>query len=195
MSDAHISATLHSLYWRAGGRKTASMADMLRRIVDDGSHLHRQGAFAADFESIVLALLVHERIACDEEWRLALLELACEAGYAALAARLLANGPALTAESAALCMITAIGSEQALLLDVLLDAGLSPHGCDESGVPLLSHAIAAGNSAVIQRLVAAGAGPDQEGHVLAAAAIAGDLDLLRLCPVASMCASLMGFLR
>lgn len=181
MSDAHITATLHTLYWRAGGRKTASVADMLRRIVDDGSHLYRQRAFTADFESIVLALLANDSSARDEEWRLELLELACEAGYAALAARLLADRPALTAESAMLCMVTAIASEHALLLGVLLDAGLSPHGCDESGVSLFGHAIAAGNRAIIERLIAAGAGPDQEGHALATAAIVGDLDLLRLC--------------
>ena len=181
MSDAHITATLHSLYWRAGGRRTASVADMLRRIVDDGSHLCRQRAFTADFESILIALLANGSIACDEEWRLDLLELACEAGYAALAARLLASRQALAPESAALCMITALAAEHALLVGVLLDAGLSPHSCDECGIPLFSHAIATGNSAIIDLLVGAGAGPDQEGHALATAAILGDTDLLQLC--------------
>ena len=181
MNDAHITATLHSLYWRAGGRKTASAAGMLRRIVDDGSHLHRQGTFPADFEDIVLAVLARHGIVPDEEFRLDMLELACEAGYAALAARLLASGPALTAGSAALCLATAIRSGHLTLLEVLLDAGLSPHGSDDSGVPMFSHAIAAGNKAVIERLIASGTGPDQEGHALATAAIGGDAGMLRLC--------------
>lgn len=181
MNDAHITATLHSLYWRAGGRRPASVVNMLRRIVDDGSHLHRQNAFPADFEAIVLALLADGSAGWDEELPLDLLELACEAGYPKVAARLLKSGLALSSESAALCMATAIGSGQAALLDVLLDAGVSPHAADDAGIPMFSHAMAAGNGAIIGRLVAAGAGPDQQGQALAAAAIGGDADLLRLC--------------
>jgi len=181
MNDAHITAILHSLYWRAGGRNTASLPGMLRRIVDDGSHLHRQRAFPAEFEAIVLGLLASERIGYDEEFRLDVLELACEAGYPELAARLLEDGPALTSESAALCMATAIGAQQVGLMAVLLDAGLSPHSRDESGVPMFSHAVASGNTEIVERLIVAGAGPDQQGHALATAAIGGDADLLRLC--------------
>lgn len=181
MNDAHTTAILHSLYWRAGGRKTASLAGMLRRIVDDGSHLHRQQAFPAGFEAVVLGLLANERAGYDEELRLDMLELACEAGYSELAARLLDAGPALTSESAALCMATAISSQQVAVLDALLKAGLSPHIRDDAGVPMFSHAIASGNTDIIERLIAAGAGPDQEGHALATAAIGGDADLLRLC--------------
>ena len=181
MNDAHLTATLHSLYWRAGGRSPASVVDMLRRIVDDGSHLHRQKAFPADVEAVLLALIADESAGWDEELRLDLLGLACEAGYPELAARLLKSGVALSSERAALCLATAIGSGQAALLDVLLDAGVSPHGADDAGIPVFSHAVAAGNGAIIERLMAAGAGPDQQGHALAAAAIGGDAGLLRLC--------------
>jgi hypothetical protein len=181
MDDAHINATLHSLYWRASGRKTAGATGMLRRIVDDGSNLQRQRAFPADFEDIVLALLASDRVTLDEELRQDMLELACESGYARLAARLLAGGLALTTGNADLYMAIAIRHGHVALLDVLLNAGVSVHGSDESGTPVLSHAIAAGNSAAIERLIASGAGPDQQGHVLATAAIHDNAELLRLC--------------
>jgi hypothetical protein len=181
MDDAHINATLHSLYWRAGGRKTAGVAGMLRRIVDDGSNLYRQRAFPSDFEDILLALLAKDRMALDEEFRQELLELACETGYPRLAARLLASGRALTTENAALCMAIAIRHGHVALLDTLLKAGMSVHGGDESGTPVLSHAIAVGNSAAIELLIASGAKPDQQGHALATAAIHANAEQLRLC--------------
>jgi len=181
LSDAHITATLHSLYWRAGGRRTASVADMLRRIVDDGSHLHRQRAFPPEFEEIILVLLARDRVALEEEFRQDLLELACEIGYARLAAYLLANGLALTTENAALCMAISIRQGHVALLGTLLSAGASVHGADDSGTPVLSHAIAFGNSAAIDLLFAFGASPDPQGHALATAAIHGRVELLQLC--------------
>jgi hypothetical protein len=181
MDDAHINASLHSLYWRAGGRQTASAAGMLRRIVDDGSNLHRQRAFPPHFEEILLGLIARGRVALDEEFRQDLLELACETGYFRLAARLLANGVALTAENAELCMAIAIQHGHVALLQTLIDAGVSVHGADDSATSVLSHAIAVGNSAAIERLIASGARPDRQGHALAMAAIHYDADLLGLC--------------
>nr|WP_217344430.1 ankyrin repeat domain-containing protein [Noviherbaspirillum sp. L7-7A]MBV0878580.1 ankyrin repeat domain-containing protein [Noviherbaspirillum sp. L7-7A] len=180
MDDAHINATLHSLYWRAGGRRTAGAATMLRRIVDDGSNLHRQRAFPAHFEEILLALLARECIALDAEYRQDLLELACETGYTRLASRLLTSDAALTAENGALCMAIAIQHAHVALLPTLLDAGVSVHG-DDSATPVLSHAIAAGNSAAVEFLIASGARPDQQGHALAMAAIHNHTQVLRLC--------------
>src|SRR6476620_5632441 len=136
MDDAHINATLHSLYWRAGGRKTASVTGMLRRIVDDGSNLQRLRAFPADFEDIVLALLARDSVMQDEEFRQDLLELACEAGYDRLAACVLAGGIALTTENAALCMSITLRHGYGALLDTLLDAGVSVHGSDVSATPV-----------------------------------------------------------
>jgi hypothetical protein len=181
MDDAHINATLHSLYWHAGGRQTAGAAGMLRRIVDDGSNLHQQRAFPPDFEEIILVLLAKDRVALDEEFRQDLLELACETGYPRLAAYLLASGLALTTGNAALCMAIAIQHGHLALLHTLLDAGVSVQGGDDSGTPVLSHAIAVGNSAAIELLIASGAKPDQQGHALAMAAIHDHTQLLRLC--------------
>lgn len=181
MDDAHINATLHSLYWRAGGRKTAGVAGMLQRIIDDGSNLQRQRAFPADFEDIVLALLARDSVMPDEEFRQDLLELACEAGYARLAACLLAGGIALPTENAALCMAIALRHGHVALLDTLLNAGVSVHRSDASGTPMLSHAIAAGNSVAIECLIASGASPDVQGHALATAAIHDNAELLQMC--------------
>lgn len=181
MDDARTNAILHNLYWRAGGRKHAGTEAMLRRIVDDGSNLLRQQAFPADFEGIVLTLLARHGMAREEEFRLDMLELACEAGYARLAAHLLANGLVLTAENGALCMAIAICHGHAPLLEILIDAGASVHASDSAAIPMLSHAIAAGNRAVIERLFAAGARPDRQGHALATAAIHGDAQMLGLC--------------
>lgn len=181
MDDAHINATLHSLYWHAGGRKTAGVTAMLRRIVDAGSNLQRLRAFPADFEDIVLALLARDSLMLDEEFRQDLLELACEACHARLATCLLAGELALTTENAALCMAIALRHGHVALLDCLLNAGVSVHGSDASGTPMLSHAIATGNSAAIERLIASGARPDAQGHALATAAIHGDAELLQMC--------------
>lgn len=181
MDDAHINVILHTLYWRAGGRKLADMDGMLRRIVDDGSNLLRQKALPADFEMIVLTLLAERGVARENEFRQDLLELACEAGYARLAARLLDTGLVLTAENGALCMTIAICHGHPHLVEALINAGAPAHAHDASGVPMLSHAIAAGNSAAIERLIAAGAGPDPRGHALATAAIHANAELLRLC--------------
>ncbi|HEX8885805.1 MAG TPA: ankyrin repeat domain-containing protein [Noviherbaspirillum sp.] len=181
MDDALINATLHSLYWRAGGRRTASSAVMLRRIVDDGSNLHRQRAFPSHFEEVLLALLARERISLDAEYRQDLLELACETGYARLASRLLTSDAALTAENGALCMAMAIRHGHVALLQTLIDAGASVHDEDESAATGLSHAIAAGNNAAIEVLIASGARPDRQGHALAMAAIHNHAQVLQLC--------------
>jgi ankyrin repeat protein len=180
MDDAHINAILHSLYWRAGGRRTASSAVMLRRIVDDGSNLHRQRAFPSHFEEILLGLLAREPIALDAEYRQDLLELACETGYTRLASRLLTSGAALTAENGALCMAVAIQHDHVALLPTLIDAGVSVHD-DDSATSVLSQAIAAGNNAAIELLIASGARPDQQGHALTMAAIHNHTQVLRLC--------------
>lgn len=185
MDEAHITHTLQHLYWRAGGRQAACAMEMLQRIADDASRLHRLSALPADLEDIVIATLEMERETAmpDAELRRDLLEMACEAGYPRLAALLLRAGPAPDDTQAAQCMVTAIRAGHAPVLAVLLRAGLPADGHDASGAPLLSHAIAAGDSAIIALLTQAGARPDQEGHALSTAAIAGDTSLLQLCLV------------
>ena len=181
MTDAHIAVTLHSLYWRAGGRQAACAMQMLQRIADDGSHLLGKGAFPADFEALVLAVLAREDYPESGELHLDLLELACEAGFRRLAAVLLRDGPALSDAEACQCMVVAIRSGQPALAAVLLEAGVSPHCRDEAGTPLLSHAIGARQAGIMQLLKAAGARPDEEGCALATAAVAGRADLVCEC--------------
>lgn len=181
MNDAQITAVLLPLYHRAGGRDAAGINEMLHRIADDGSHLLRLHAFPAAFEAAALEAVTRHGAQMDQELRIDLLALACEAGYGALAAALLEIGIAWRVGDAYQCMVLAIKAHQPALLALLLRSGIDAALRGECGTPLLSHAIASGNAAIVSLLRNAGARADREGSALAAAAISGQLAMIRIC--------------
>ncbi|MET0962820.1 MAG: ankyrin repeat domain-containing protein [Noviherbaspirillum sp.] len=181
MNDAHLTAALEPLYRRAGGKRAAGIDEMLQRIADDSSRLLRVQAFPAGFEAIVLDALRRHGAQMDGELRIDLLALACEAGYAELAAALLTQGIAWREGDAYQCMALAIQARQPALVRLLLEAGISAASCGACGTPLLSHAISAGDADIVRLLRTAGARADNEGAALAAAAISGRLDMISMC--------------
>jgi hypothetical protein len=181
MNDAQITAVLLPLYQRAGGRGAVAMDEMLHRIADDGSHLLRLHAFPAAFEAAALEAVTRHGAQMDQELRIDLLALACEAGYGELAAGLLDIGIAWRVGDAYQCMVLAIKAHQPALLALLLHSGIDAALRGECGTPLLSHAIASGNAAIVSLLRQAGARADNGGSALAAAAISGQLAMIRMC--------------
>lgn len=181
MNDAQITAVLLPLYHRAGGRGAVAMDEMLHRIADDGSHLLRLHAFPAAFEATALEVVTRHGAQMDEELRIDLLALACEAGYGELAAALLEIGIAWRVGDAYQCMVLAIQAREPALVALLLDLGIDAALRGECGTPLLSHAITSGDAAIVSLLRQAGARADNEGSALAAAAISGQLAMIRMC--------------
>ena len=181
MDDAHITAILLPLYHRAGGTHAADIDDMLHRIADDGSHLLRLNAFPAGFETAALAAVTRHGPQMDGELRIDLLALACEGGYKKLAAALLGFGIAWRKGDAYECMALAIQARQPALVDLLLEVGIDADLRGECGTPLLSHAIAAGDAAIVSMLRKAGARADSEGIALSAAALCGQLEMISMC--------------
>jgi hypothetical protein len=181
IDDAQAAAALQALYWRAGGRHAATPKAMLRRIADDASNLLRVAAFPPAFESTALAVLQRHGAAMDAELRIDLLALACEAGYAGLAAALLKTRIAWRDGDRFQCTALAIQSGQPALLRLLLAAGIDARTRSASGATLLSHAIAAGDVGMVQLLRDAGARADVHGEALAAAAIGGNLEMIGMC--------------
>lgn len=156
------------------------MQEMLRHIADDGSHLLRHQAFPATFEAAALEAI--SRLgALENELRIDLLALACEAGHGELAAALLDTGIAWREGDAYQCMALAIHSGKPALLALLLRAGLAATLRAECGTPILRHAIASGDAAMVTLLRNAGARADSEGSALVAAAVGGQLDMLQMC--------------
>jgi ankyrin repeat protein len=180
MDEAQIKTVLLHVYHRAGGRHETGIDDMLHRIADDSSHLLRLRAFPAAFESAALAAVVRHGAQMDQELRIDLLALACEAGYDELAAELLETGIAWRDGDAYQCMLIAIHARRPALLALLLQAGIDPAMRGECGTPLLSHAVATGDAAIVSMLRKYGARADNEGLVLAAAATGGQLALIRM---------------
>ena len=181
MNDAQITAVLLPLYHRAGGRRAPGMDEMLHRIADDGSHLLRLHAFPAAFEAAALEAVTRHGAQMDQELRIDLLALSCEAGYGELAAALLSIGIAWRDGDAYQCMVLAIQARQSALLALLLQAGIDAAMRGECGTPLLGHAIASGDAAIVTLLREAGARADSEGAALAAAAISGQLAMISMC--------------
>ncbi len=181
MNDAQITAVLLPLYHRAGGRGAAGIEEMLHRVADDGSHLLRLHAFPAGFEPVMLEAVKRHGVLMDRELRIDLLALACEAGYGELATALLDIGIAWRVGDAYECMVLAIQAREPALLALLLQAGIDAALRGECGTPLLSHAIASGEAAIVSLLRQAGARADSEGSALAAAAISGQLAMIRMC--------------
>ena len=181
MDDAHIAAVLLPLYHRAGGRHAAGIDGMLHRIADDGSHLLRLNAFPAGFESAAVEALTRHGPQMDGELRIDLLALACEGGYKALAAALLGFGIEWREGDAYQCMALAINARQPALVALLLDAGIDAALRGECGTPLLPHAIAAADAVIVSMLRNAGAQADSEGLALSAAAVSGQLEMIRMC--------------
>ena len=181
MDDAQITAILLPLYHRAGGRHTAGIDDMLHRIADDGSHLLRLHAFPAAFESAVLEAVNRHGTQMDNELRLDLLALACEAGYQRLASALLGIGIEWREGDAYPCMVLAIHTRQPALVALLLDAGIDAALRSECSTPLLCHAISAADTDIVSMLRQAGARADSEGLALSAAVVSGELEMIRMC--------------
>jgi ankyrin repeat protein len=181
MNEAQIKAVLLPLYHCAGGRQEAGIDEMLHRIADDSSHLLRLNAFPAAFEFAALTAVTRHGVQIDDELRVDLLALACETGYAELAAALLDGGIAWRDGDAYQCMLLAIQARRPVLLALLLQAGIDAATRGECGTPLLSHAVATGDVAVVSMLRKAGARADIEGTTLAAAAIGGQLEMIRMC--------------
>ena len=181
MNEAQIKVVLLSLYHRAGGRHETGIDEMLHRIADDSSHLLRLNAFPAAFESAALAAMARHGVQIDQELRIDLLALSCEAGYVELAAALLDGGIAWRDGDAYQCMLLAIQARRPPLLALLLQAGIDAAMRGECGTPLLSHAVATGDVTVVSMLRKAGARADIEGTVLAAAAVGGQLEMIRMC--------------
>jgi len=179
--DEQAAAALQALYWRAGGRRAATPEAMLRQIADDASNLLRVAAFPPEFESTALAVLQRHGTGIDAELRIDLLALACEAGYAGLAAALLKARIAWRDGDRFECTALAIQSGQPALVSLLLAAGIDARTRSASGATLLSHAIAAGDAGIVQLLRDAGARDDVHGRALAAAAISGNLEMIRMC--------------
>ena len=181
MNDAQITAVLLPLYHRAGGRGAAGIDEMLHRIADDGSHLLRLHAFPAAFEAAALEAVTLHGAQMDQELRIDLLALACEAGYGELAAGLLDIGVAWRVGDAYQCTVLAIQARQPALVALLLDLGIDAAMRGECGTPLLSHAITSGDAAIVSLLRKAGARADSDGSALAAAALSGQLEMIRMC--------------
>lgn len=181
MNEAELKAVLLPPYYRAGGRGTPELLEMLQRIADDGSHLLRLQVLTAAFEAAALAVIKQHGAQMDRELRLDLLALACEAGYEALAASLLDIGIAWRDGDAYQCTVLAIQAGKPALLALLLKAGTNAAMRGECGTPLLSHAVASGDTAMVTMLRDAGARADREGWALAAAAVSGQLDMVRMC--------------
>lgn len=181
MNEAQIKAALLPLYHRAGGRQEAGIDEMLHRIADDSSYLLRMQAFPAAFESAAMSAATRHGAQPDQELRINLLALACEAGYRELAAGLLDIGIAWRDGDAYQCMLLAIQARQPALLALLLQAGIDPAMRGECGTPLLSHAVSTGDANIVNTLRKAGARADIEGSAIAAAAIGGQLEMIRMC--------------
>jgi hypothetical protein len=181
MNEAQIKAVLLPVYHHAGGSHEAGIDTMLHRIADDSSRLLRLRAFPPAFESAALAAAMRGGAQMDAELRIDLLALACEAGYGELAAALLGTGIAWRDGDAYQCMALAIQARRPALLALLLQAGIDAAMRGECGTPLLSHAIACGDAAIVDMLRQAGARADVEGAALAAAAISGGLEMIRMC--------------
>nr|WP_314623421.1 ankyrin repeat domain-containing protein [uncultured Noviherbaspirillum sp.] len=181
MDEAHIKAVLLPLYRHAGGRHEAGVNEMLHRIADDGSHLLRLKAFPVGFEAAALEAVACHGAQMDKELRLDLLALACEAGFSELAAALLQAGIAWREGDTYQCMVQAIRAGRPATLALLLQAGIDACLCDEFGTPLLTHAIAAGDAAIVGMLRKAGARADSEGSALSAAAVSAQPAMIRMC--------------
>ena len=181
MNETEVKAHLLPLYHRAGGRGAPGLPEMLQRIADDGSHLLQLQLLTVAFEAAALAAIQQHGQQLASELRIDLLALACEAGYDALAAALLDLGIAWRDGDAYTCAVLAIQSGKPALLALLLQTGIDASMHGECGTPLLSHAIAAGDPSMVTMLHDAGARPDKEGSALAAAAVCGRLDMLRMC--------------
>lgn len=189
--DVQASAALQSLYWHAGGRHAATPDAMLRQIADDASNLLRASAFPPAFEATTLAVLQRHGARIDAELRIDLLALACEAGYASLAAALLDARIAWRDGDRFQCMALAIQSQQPALAKLLLDAGIDARTRSADGATLLSHAVATGDEDIVRMLRDAGARADPDGLALFAAAIGGRLDMLRMCVADGASAALL----
>lgn len=181
MNEAEMNAVLVPLYLRTGGRGTTDLHEMLHRIADNGSHLLRVHVLTAAFEAAVVAAVKQHGAQMGRELRVDLLGLACEAGYETLAAALLDSGIAWRPGDAYQCTALAIQSGKPSLLALLLRAGIEASLRGECGMPLLSHAIASGDAAMVTLLRDAGARAEADGAALAAAAITGQLKMLRMC--------------
>ncbi|RYE78158.1 MAG: ankyrin repeat domain-containing protein [Oxalobacteraceae bacterium] len=181
MDKARVSATLLPLYHRAGGRDATGIHEMLRRIADDSSRLLRLHAFPATFERVALEVVTADGAQMESELRLDLLALACEAGFSELAAALLGIGIAWRNGDAYQCMVLAIEAGHLATLALLLRAGIDAALRGECGTPLLTHAIAAGDAAIVDMLRKAGARADSEGSALSAAAVGGWSEMIRMC--------------
>jgi len=181
MNNIQLTAVLGQLYLRAGGSRVYGVVDMLQRIADDCSHLLRIHAFPADFEAVALEALTRHVEQMDHALRTDLLALACEAGYRELAAALLNAGVVWLEGDAYECMLLSIQARQPALLALLLQAGIDPSLRGECGTPLLAHAMATGDSALVNLLHEAGARPDREGFALGSAAIGGHLAMIEIC--------------
>jgi len=181
MEEARVLGMLQALYCRAGGRRAATVLEMLQRIADDSSHLLRQRAFPADFEAAAVAIVRRRGKDMDSELLADLLALACEAGYSSLARVLFDAGLTLPEEDAHPCLLLAIQSGQAALADLLLRSGIDVRSDDAGGAPLLSHAIRSGSVEIVLLLRNAGARADRDGCALAAAVDSQDIALVRMC--------------
>jgi hypothetical protein len=181
MNNAQVSAVLLPLYHRAGGRDATGIHDMLHRIADNSSHLLRLHAFPAGFEAAVLEVVACDGAQMASELRLDLLALACEAGFRELAAALLAIGIAWRNGDAYQCMVLAIESGRPATVALLLRAGIDAGLRGECGIPLLTHAIAAGDVVIVSMLRKAGARADSEGSALSAAAVSAKPEMIRMC--------------
>ena len=179
--DEQAAAALRPVYRRAGGQHDAPADTMLRRIADDASNLLRLAAFPAAFELAAVAVLKRHGASMDAEFRIDLLALACEAGYAGLAAALLAERLAWRDGDRFECMTLAIRSGQPSLVSLLLAAGIDARTRSACGATLLGHAIATGNAAMVQLLRDAGARADADGHALAVAASLGWAEMIGQC--------------
>lgn len=181
MNEAETKAVLLQLYHCAGGRHNAGTVEMLHRIADDSSRLLRRQAFPAAFEPAALAAVTQLGAGMDEELRIDLLALACEAGYRDLAAALLGAGNTWRDDDAYQCAVLAIRACQPALLALLLEAGIDASLRGVCGTPLLSHAICVGDAAMVGLLRQAGARAESDGAALAAAAISGHPDMISMC--------------
>ena len=181
MDDAQITTVLLPLYHRAGGTCAAGIDAMLHRIADDSSHLLRLYAFPAAFEAAALEAVKRHGAQMDSELRIDLLALACEAAYCELATALLEISVVWRDGDAYQCMVLAIQAREPMLVALLLRNGIDAAMRGECGTPLLAHAMAAGDAATVDMLRKAGARADSEGLALSAAAVSGQLEMIRLC--------------
>ena len=181
MNHAEVLAALLPLYHLAGGRGATGIHDMLQRIADDGSHLLRQHAFPESFEYVAVEVVTCCGAQMASELRLDLFALACEAGFSELAAALLGTGFTWRSGDAYQCMVLAIEGAHQATLALLLQAGIDAALRGECGTPLLTHAIATGDAAIVCMLRKAGARADSEGSALSAAAVGAQPEMIRMC--------------